>query len=107
MTLDERVDEIRRIYDDGYKGREAEAAFPHVRDLLRAYADMKARADRLEGRICLICGRSEPCKETPEVCTFDPSPIEAAQEFQRKLHAANERIAALTKALEYLVRSQP
>ncbi len=53
---------------------------------------------RLEGRLCLICGAKEPCalsKDEMSPCTFDPSPIEAAQEFQRQLH---EERAAREKA---------
>lgn len=64
------------------------------RDLAASGRELDAaneRISRLEGRRCLICGRESPCKETPEACTFDPSPIEAAREFQRKMIEAVAR----------------
>jgi len=54
---------------------------------------------RLSGRMCLICGAKKPCKETPEACTFDPSPIEAAREFQARAHAAEARATRYAEAL--------
>jgi hypothetical protein len=58
----------------------------------QALADRVAERDaeiaRLTGRMCLICGRPEPCKETPEACTFDPDPITAARSFLERAHKA-------------------
>lgn len=58
------------------------------------------RIKQLEGRACLICGRSEPCeldKDTGKPdwpgspCTFDPSPVDAARQFMAERDAAIER----------------
>lgn len=58
---------------------------------------------RLTGKMCLICGRPEPCTDTPEACTFDPHPIEAARAFLRRAERAEaDRDKAIAKATEYL-----
>jgi len=68
----------------------------HLKAQLNASREEVAR---LEGRMCLICGRDTPCeldkRETSpdptnwpgSPCTFDPSPIEAAQRFMRERDA--------------------
>ena len=50
---------------------------------------------RLEGRMCLVCGRPEPCQDAPDACTFDPDPISAAREFLDRARMADEELAAV------------
>jgi hypothetical protein len=49
--------------------------------------------NRLEGRMCLVCGRPEPCKEAADACTFDPSPIDAARQFLARAETAERALA--------------
>lgn len=51
-------------------------------------------------RVCLVCGRGEPCTESPEACTFDPTPRELYDENKRLRDELAKARAAL-KALGY------
>lgn len=59
-------------------------------------ARLTSTVARLEGRMCLICGASAPCAETPDACTFDPDPIDAARGFLDRATKAEAEIARLT-----------
>lgn len=72
-----------------------------ARELERALTAAEATIARLEGRMCLICGRSEPCTEAPDACTFDPSPLDAAKRFRDRAVAAQ---AALEEARKVSMR---
>jgi len=72
-----------------------------TREAAAALAEAQERIARLEGRICLVCGRREPCKEAPDACTFDPSPIEAAQAFLKRAVAAEND----SKRIEWMERN--
>jgi len=79
------------MYDDACI--RAEAAEAEV-------ATLTKQNRQLSGLMCLVCGRDEPCPETPEACTFDPDPIEAARGFQKQWRAAEARAERLQEALE-------
>lgn len=49
--------------------------------------------------ICLICGRTEPCTETPDACTFDPTPEE--------IYADNELLRQRIEELERQLKEKP
>jgi hypothetical protein len=66
-------------------------------------AELARERDRLTGKMCLICGRLEPCEEAPDACTFDPHPIDAARAFLNRAHKAE---AERDKLRELLRRSR-
>lgn len=58
--------------------------FDHIKQGAAMLRALDEEVGRLAGRLCLVCGAKEPCKDAPDACTFDPSPIEAAQAFHRR-----------------------
>jgi hypothetical protein len=89
---DERLAEMReRLLDEPYRIENAWLVGT-VNELLAELDRQKALIDRLSGKFCLICGKPEPCQESPDACTFDPNPIEAAQAFQKRAEAAETEL---------------
>jgi hypothetical protein len=74
-----------------------------VREAAAKLAELARERDRLTGKMCLICGRLEPCEEAPDACTFDPHPIDAARAFLNRAHKAE---AERDKLRELLRRSR-
>lgn len=74
------------------RDRDADMLMARAADMLRSIASALAASEkkvaRLEGRMCLVCGAPEPCKDAPDACTFDPSPIDAARAFLDRATAA-------------------
>ena len=72
------------------------AHYKQIAELEVELAKVKAENDRLSGKACLVCGRTEPCTDAPDACTFDPDPITAAKQFlERAWKAEAERDAAV------------
>ena len=64
----------------------------------------RQRCERLEGKLCLVCGAKEPCeldKGEMSPCTFDPSPIEAAKRFLLRASQAESRAASAVAPCEW------
>ena len=73
-------------------------AADEIERLRSRLAEAKATIDRLSGRLCLVCGAKSPC-DTSDACTFDPNPVQAAQEFLRRAAEAEAQAGAMRAAL--------
>ena len=64
--------------------------------------EMRAKIERYEGNLCLICGATEPCRlkdDEYSPCTFDPNPIEAAKAFHECAVKARASMEEMKRAL--------
>lgn len=107
-AYDEATEALRRAHTNLIDALLAE--FDRLkRELLQAQESIA----RLEGRLCLVCGASAPCKLKDDAlspCTFDPSPIEAAQRFHKQandMRAERDRLRELLRVNHLLSRRQP
>ena len=74
-----------------------------LREAAAELETLRAKVERYEGRLCLVCGAREPCSlanDEYSPCTFDPNPIEAARGFLADIQTLRAREGVMRKALE-------
>lgn len=97
-----REEAVHDEAEQGFANAMLQEAAALIERQQRQIAELDAEIARLTGRMCLICGKPEPCSESPDACTFDPNPIDAAREFLHRATRAEEQAAALRKAAKAL-----
>ena len=106
----ERLRSRRKTLNEGYGPYDIpdpeEEAAATILALGARVKELEEENDRLTGKLCLICGATEPCeldKSEMSPCTFDPHPIAAARGF---LERATALEAQLKRAEEVVKAAQ-
>ena len=95
-TKTEVIDMKATLVRDGLEGLTRQ----EIHELINAYLALVEEVNcivqrfvRGEYKACLVCGKREACLESPDACTFDPTPMELMQQ-NKQLEADNEALRA-------------